>query len=288
VNPSANDTERFMAAQRAQWNDHADGWQTWCPQFEVFWQEITQLILAALEPQPGMRILDVASGVGQPALTLAALVGPSGSVIGIDLAAAMIAAARENARARGLANVVFQEAAAERMPFEDAAFDAVTCRCGVIYFADVGRGLREMRRVLRPDGRAVITAWGPIDRHVAGKVFAVLDRYLPPPPPPELGAPNANRFAEAGMLTAALEAAGFRDVQEAMHIVSLPWPGTAEQGWRAHLDILPGLRHRLETLSTEQRTKLQQQVIAVIREDEDKEHQQLNHSAAVVIASARR
>lgn len=288
VSLSPNDTERFMAAQRAEWNDYAAGWQTWCPQFELFWQGTTQLLLEALQPQPGMRILDVASGVGQPALTLATLVGPDGSVTGIDLAGAMVAAARENAHARSLSNVTFHEAAAEMLPFEDATFEAVSCRCGVIYFADVERGLNEMRRVLKPDGCAVITAWGPPDRYAAGKVNTVFSRYLPPLPPPEPDAPNTYRFAEAGTLAAALKAAGFREVQESMHIVAAPWPGTAEERWQALVDVLPGLQHRMETLSATQCAALQQEVIAVIREDEDKAGRQINLSSAVVIASARR
>lgn len=288
VNLSANDTEHFLAANRAEWNSHSDGWQTWSPQFELDRQGITQRMVEALEPRPGMRILDVASGVGQPALTLAALVGPSGSVTGIDLAETMIAAARDNARKRGLSNVRFHEAAAEKMPFEDATFDAVTCRCGVIHFADVGRGLSEMRRVLKPDGCAVMTAWGPRDREEAGKVSAVFSRYLPPPPPPEPGAHNPFRFAEPGSLTAALEAAGFRDVQETTHIVPELWPGSVEERWQAQVDIVPGIRHTLETLPPEQRAKLVQNVIAVIREDEDKEQHQIKLAMAVVIASARR
>jgi SAM-dependent methyltransferase len=221
-------------------------------------------------------------------LALAALVEPTGSVTGVDLAAAMVTAAQANARTRGLANVVFYEAAAETLPFADALFDAVTCRFGVIHFADVGRGLREMRRVLRPDGCAVMTAWGPPDRYEVGRVFAAFSRYLPQPPPPEPDAPNPFRFAEAGTLTAALEAAGFYDIHEALHIVPAPWPGTVEERWQAQVDLIPGLRHTLEALSTAQRAAVQQEVTTIYREDEDREHRQLNHSAAVVIASARR
>ncbi len=281
------DVERFMTAQRDEWNEYAAGWQAWDPQFEVFWQGLTQLLLAALGPQPGMQILDVASGVGQPALTLAPLVGPTGSVTGVDLAEAMVTAARENARKRGFANVTFHEAAAETLPFEDASFDAVSCRCGVIYFADVGRGLREMRRVLKPAGRAVISAWGPPDRYAAGKVIDVLNRYLPPLPPPEPGAPNPYRFAQAGTLTAALEAADFGEVQEVLHIVPAPWPGKAEDRWRAYVDVCHGIRRRIDSLSAEQRMNLDQEMLDVIREDEDQEGGQINLSSAIVLAVAR-
>lgn len=288
VSLSATDVERFMAAQRDEWNEYAAGWQAWEPQFEVFRQGLTQLVLAALGPQPGMQILDVASGVGHPALTLASLVGPTGSVTGVDLAGAMVTAANENARVQGLSNVTFREAAAEMLPFEDASFDAVSCRCGVIHFADVGRGLREMRRVLKPAGRAVITAWGPPESNPAGKLNAVVSRYLMPSPPPEPGAPNPFRFTQAGTLTAALEAAGFGEVQETLHIVPTPWPGKAEDRWRAFVDTFPGLRRRIESLSAEQRVNLEQAVIAVIRDDEDQERGQINLSSAIVLAVARR
>lgn len=285
---SASDVERLMAAQRDEWNEIAAAWQVWDPHFEVLWKALTQLVLDALDPQPGMQILDVACGTGQPALTLASMVGPTGSVTGVDLAEAMVTAASENARARSLSNATFHEAAAEMLPFEDASFDAVSCRCGVIYFADIGRGLREMRRVLKPGCRAVITAWGPPDRYSSGKVNAVLNRYLPPLPPPDLNAPSPYRFAQAGTLTDALEAAGFREVQEEMHVYATVWPSRAEERWRAYADVYPGLRHRLNSLSAEERANLDQEVIAVIREDEDQERGQINLSAAVVLAVARR
>jgi SAM-dependent methyltransferase len=288
VSLSTLDVERFMAAQRDEWNEQAAAWQVWDPQFEALWNPLTQLLLNALDPQPGMQILDVASGTGQPALTLATLVSPTGSVTGVDLAEAMVAAANENARRRGFANATFHEAAAEMLPFEDASFDAVSCRCGVIYFADVGQGLQEMRRVLKPGGRAVITAWGPPDRSSTGKVNALLSRYLPPPPPPEPGTPSPYRFAEAGTLKAALEEAGFGDVQEEMHVYATSWPGRAEERWRAYVDVFPGLRHRIRAISEEQRVKLDQEVTAVIREDEDPERGQINLSAAAVLAVARR
>ncbi len=288
VSLSAADVERFMIAQRDEWNEYAAGWQAWDAQFEVFWQGVTQLLLAALDPQPGMQILDVASGTGQPALTLAPMVGPTGSVTGVDLAGAMVTAASENARTRGVSNVTFQEAAAEMLPFADASFDAVSCRCGVIYFADVERGLREMQRVLKPGGRAVITAWGPPDRYAAGKTRDVLNRYLPPSPPPELGAPNMYRFAQAGTLTAELEAAGFGEVQEETQIIPAAWPGRAENRWRAYVDVFPGLRRRLDSLSAEQRENLDQEMLAVIREDEDQERGQINLTSAIVLAVARR
>jgi SAM-dependent methyltransferase len=287
VSLSPSDIERFMSAQRVEWNEYAAGWQAWVPQFEVFLAGTTQLLLAALDPQPGMQILDVASGVGQPALAIAPLIGPQGSVTGIDLAGAMVAAARENARVRGVSNVTFHEAAAERLPFEDATFDAVSCQCGVIHFADVGRGLREMWRVLKPTGRAVITAWGPPESYGRHTLNTVLSRYLPASPPPEPGAPNPLRFAQAGTLTAALESAGFCGVQEALHIVPALWPSRAEEYWHSLVDRLPGLRP-IASLSTEQRVNLEQEVIAVLREDEDQERGQINLSAGIVLAVARR
>lgn len=114
---STPDVERFMAAQRDEWNELSAGLHAWDPQLEVFLQWLTQLLLNAPDLQPGMQILDVASGIGQLDFTLAPLVGPTGSVTGVDLAGAMVTAARENVRRRGLSNVTFHEAAAEMLPF---------------------------------------------------------------------------------------------------------------------------------------------------------------------------
>jgi demethylmenaquinone methyltransferase/2-methoxy-6-polyprenyl-1,4-benzoquinol methylase len=103
----------------------------------------------------GDAALDVCCGTGDLALELSRRVGPEGSVIGCDFSEPMLDLAREKAAERSAA-VRFEWADALELPYDSARFDAVTVGFGVRNLADLGRGLREMARVLRPGGRLVI------------------------------------------------------------------------------------------------------------------------------------
>ncbi|MGN6258795.1 MAG: bifunctional demethylmenaquinone methyltransferase/2-methoxy-6-polyprenyl-1,4-benzoquinol methylase UbiE [Solirubrobacterales bacterium] len=106
--------------------------------------------------QPGDSALDVCCGTGDLALELAKLVTPGGHVVGCDFSEPMLDLAREKATARSAEGVRFEWADALELPYDGERFDAVTVGFGVRNLADLDRGLREMARVLKPGGRAVI------------------------------------------------------------------------------------------------------------------------------------
>lgn len=110
--------------------------------------------LAALSP--GDRALDVATGTGDLAFELATRVGPAGEVVGSDFAERMLALARAKAEAAQVAAVRFEAASALDLPYGDGEFDAATVGFGARNFSDLGRGLSEMVRVVRPGGHVVV------------------------------------------------------------------------------------------------------------------------------------
>jgi ubiquinone/menaquinone biosynthesis C-methylase UbiE len=229
-----------------------------------------------------MHVLDLASGAGDPALTLAEVVGPSGHVMATDLVPDRLAVAEECARERGLANITFQQADAEALPFPDQAFDAVTCRLGVMLFPNVGQALGEIRRVLKPGGRAAFVAWGPTAQRPNARLPQDILRKYVQMPPSEPGAPNTDRFAQAGTLSAALRESGFGQVQEESPTIPYPWPGSPEQFWERQQET--GVHRRLvERLAPEQREQVFHEVIEAIRQYWD--GQQVNFTAVIVVAS---
>src|SRR5258708_19434704 len=131
-----------------------------------------------------MRFLDLASGGGDPALSIAAAVGPSGRVTASDMGPGMISLAQELARKKGLPNIEFREANAESLPFADASYDVLTCRFGIMFFPDLGKALRECFRVLKPGGRAAFVAWGKKEQPFFAATAAILLKHVPFPPPP--------------------------------------------------------------------------------------------------------
>ena len=129
---------------------------------------------------PGDSALDVCCGTGDLALELGRRVGPGGQVIGSDFSERMLDIAREKAADRGAPGVRFEWADALHLPYADGSFDAVTVGFGVRNLADLGQGIREMRRVLRPGGRLVILEITQPRRPPLSTFFSLwFDRLVP-------------------------------------------------------------------------------------------------------------
>jgi SAM-dependent methyltransferase len=132
-------------------------------------------LLALAAPTPGEAVLDVACGTGVVSVAAAAAVGPAGHLLGIDLADAMVQAARERARARGVGQAKFERMDAEHLCLHDASFDLVLCTLGLMYVPDTVAALRELHRVLRPGGRLVLAVWGDRARCGWAALFGIVD-----------------------------------------------------------------------------------------------------------------
>jgi len=261
-------------------------WRAWYAKSSVQLAGLTAAIIEAAHVAPGMRVLDIASGSGDPAIALAAQVGPSGHVTATDLAAEMLAIAEENARAAGRTNISFRQADAHDLPFADRAFDAVTVRLGAMYFWDCPRALAEIRRVLRPGGYAGFVCWaGPEHNpYVAAALAPFMKRRELPQPPPD--APQPLRFAAAGSLSAELENAGFAAVSEELRTVPGPWPGPSEELWQQFYDVAVPLQPYIDSFSASEREAALPEVFAGYRVYFD--GRSTNVPIGIVVASARR
>src|SRR5258708_1694939 len=142
-------------------DETAAAWQKHYKAMKEQLANVTQALVDAAAPQPGMRILDLASGTGEPSLSLARLVAPTGTVTATDLSEGMLAALRSNAADEGVTNIETRVCDAQEMPFSDAAFDMVTSRFGVMFFVEIDRARAEIRRVIKPSGRIAFLVWGP-------------------------------------------------------------------------------------------------------------------------------
>jgi ubiquinone/menaquinone biosynthesis C-methylase UbiE len=155
------------------------GWDKAAESYERFWQaqlapaQDRLIEMAAL--QPGERVIDIACGTGLVTFRAADLVGPSGSVLATDISEAMATAVREDAARRPLAWVTATRMDAEALDAPDAAFDVALCALGLMYVPDPVAALREMRRVLKPGGRAVVAVWGARARCGWAEIFPIVD-----------------------------------------------------------------------------------------------------------------
>ena len=280
--PATNDERK--EEMRRNWAERAVVWRTMTGARGGMWQAATDLMIDALAVRPGMRVLDVASGPGEPALSIAAAIAPDGQVTATDLTPEMLASAEENARARGVANIAFQQADAESLPFPDGSFDAVTCRFGAMLFPDIHKALGEMRRVLVPDGRVVCLIWGPPERNAQMRPLAIVRRYvdLPVPAP---GEPHRFRFSTPGELAEHLRVAGFQQVEETTDDIAMQWHGTAEEQWEAMLKNNRRMAAAVAALAPTQHAELTREVLDAIRAEERHEG---GGTAAVILVTGRR
>ena len=137
------------------WDRIAEKFDLWLPQLEP----VGDALLDALDARPGERILDLASGTGEPALSLARQLRGQAEILGVDSAEGMVRVARSKVAREGLQGIGFQTMPAEQLDFPDNHFDRILCRFGVMLFQNPLAGVKEMYRVLRPGGRFAIAVW---------------------------------------------------------------------------------------------------------------------------------
>jgi ubiquinone/menaquinone biosynthesis C-methylase UbiE len=266
--PDPAKIQKFRDQLRQEWTGDTTvtAWRKWQAQIAAFTRGATEAILEAAQLRPGLRVLDLASGVGDPALSIAAKVAPSGRVTASDLGPGMISLAEELAHKQGLTNIEFREANAESLPFADESYDVLTCRFGVMFFPDLHKALRECLRVLKPGGRAAFVAWGIQEQPFFATTGGIVMKHVPvPPPPPDPDGPSRSMFGERGRLRRALEAAGFQNVNEEDRVVNGVWNRSLEEYWIQFTEVAAPFRPLIAQLTPAKRAQAQAEILAALK-----------------------
>jgi SAM-dependent methyltransferase len=197
----------------------------------------------------GARVLDIACGTGVVTRLLPPRVGPGGRVVGLDLNANMLEAARA---ATAGAPIEWLEGNVQAMPLPDGAFDLVLCQQGLQFFPDKPAALREMHRVLAPGGRLHVSVWKAVAQCPG---FAALERGLAKYVGVEAARLPPFSFGDRAALRAVIAGAGFRDLVIRAEVKMTRFP-SPEAFFRAVTGGAPQMLGLLAGLSETQRREL--------------------------------
>jgi ubiquinone/menaquinone biosynthesis C-methylase UbiE len=258
--------------------------EKWKAKSAVMGSAVTEALVEYAEPRPGMQVLDLASGTGEPGISLAQRVGPQGRVTAVDLSVELLDLAAQRARNKNLPNFSTQQADAHTLPFPDQSFDLATCRFGVMFFSDARGAMTELRRALKPGARACFVAWGSFEqpywqttmkivhRHVGGRLL-------------EPGGPDPFRFSAAGSLSEVLRSAGFREVEESSRTVPWTWRGSAEEVFEYASAVSTPFRGMLERVPPEKWPTILGEVHAAI--NQYRVGDEIRFGAVVILAAGK-
>ncbi|MCH7656624.1 MAG: methyltransferase domain-containing protein [Chloroflexi bacterium] len=242
----AFDSRQYKERQLQEWNAVAAAWRKWWEVIEAGAQHVSDRLVELAEVQPGQRVLDVATGIGEPAVSAARRVGPSGHVTATDHSPQMLEIARERAAALGLQNIEFKEMDAERLEVPEGSFDAALCRWGLMFLPDLPAALDRIGRSLSPGGRMAAAVWSvPPKTPLVSLAMGVIQKMFQPPPPPA-GAPGPFALADTSILEKGLADAGFTDIRIERMMVTIEFPSA--EGYTDFIrDIAPPVRAMLAT-----------------------------------------
>lgn len=259
--------------------------EKWKAKSAAMGQPVTDALVEYAQPRPGMRVLDLASGTGEPAISLALRIGVRGQVTALDLSADLLAIAEQRAQKRGLTNFNILPADAHALPFPDNNFDLATSRFGVMFFRDPEAALRELRRVLRPDARACFLVWGPFNQPYWQTMMGVVHHHVGGPLL-EPGGSDPFRFAAPGSLSKVLRSAGFNAVEEETKTLPWTWPGPVEEVWEQAQAVSVPFHPMLQRVPAEQWPRVHAEVHKAVRKYSDGE--KIAFGASVVLASGKK
>jgi SAM-dependent methyltransferase len=259
------DADELRAQITDRWERAAEGWGAQRAVFQAAAEPVSQWLVERVDPQPGLKMLELAAGPGDTGLRAAELLHPMGTMVITDVAESMLEVAKARAAELGITNVEFAVMDAEWIDLPTADVDGVLCRWGYMLLADPGAALRETRRVLKPGGTVALAAWtGPEDNPWSSVPNQELVR-MGAAEPPDPSAPGQFFWRDPAVIAEALEEAGFVLAEIDQVGFTFRYP-SLDDWWDAQLELSPGLREGVTKLTPAQRDDLRDAIDARLAE----------------------
>jgi SAM-dependent methyltransferase len=211
---STFDPNQFKTAQREGWDSVAEGWKEWWESIEKGAQKISQRLIELAEIKPGQRVLDVATGIGEPSIIAAKVVGAGGHVLATDISRQMLVIAKERAMALKLQDIIeFKESDAENLDLANLLFDAALSRWGLMLIPNLDAVIGKIYSSLVSGGRFAAAVWADATKvPVLSLATRIIGSQIQMPAPPP-GVPNPFSLADTNKLENSLVRVGFRDIR---------------------------------------------------------------------------
>ena len=225
---STFDSNQFKMDQREGWNSVAEGWKVWWQPIEKGAQKLSQRLIELAEIKSGQRVLDVATGIGEPSMSVAKVVGTSGYVLATDISRQMLAIANERAAFLKLQDIIeFKESDAENLDLANSAFDAALCRWGLMLLPNLDAAIGKIYSSLVSGGRFAAAVWADAPKvpiiSLATRIIGSQVQMSALP-----GTPNPFSLADTSKLENSLSGAGFRDIHIDKVIVTFEFASGAD------------------------------------------------------------
>jgi ubiquinone/menaquinone biosynthesis C-methylase UbiE len=251
------DIQKIKEQQRQGWDSVAEGWKNWWKPIEQYAQEVSDKLVELAQIQQGHKVLDVGTGIGEPAITAAKRVLPNGKVIAIDISPQMIGIAKERAKHNALEKIIeFKVADGETLSaLSDSNFDAILSRWGLMFLPNLTGALASMRQALVPGGRIAAAVWSTPQKvpFLSLAIVTAMKEVAASPPPP--GTPGPFSLADTDMLQEKFKQAGFNDVT--VHIGNMNFKAaSAEEFTSFHQAINAPIKLMISKQSPQRQTEI--------------------------------
>jgi len=278
------DNSELKERERNNWTSAAEGWRRRDELLRQGAAPVTDRMLDLVGISSGSRMLDIASGTGEPAISAAQIVGASGKVIGTDLVDDMLVVAREKSTNAGLGNIEFRCMDAETLDFASDSFDAVTIRWGLMFMPEPHVCLAAAHRVLKQGGRISLACWAAPEKNpFVAVLMKTLGNYMDLPVPPP-GTPGIFSFADPERLRKVLTSAGFNNITLEEKVIDVVEVEDGRAYWEVISDLAAPVMALVRQLEASARADYINEVINVA--DAMKQGETLHMKGTTWIAAA--
>jgi len=253
---SAVDPKQYKETQRQNWDSVAHGWEKWWGTIEIGAEKVSRRLIELATIKIGSKVLDISTGIGEPAITAARGVGNTGQVLATDISSEMLSIAKQRAVNAGLQHiVVFKQGDTGTIELPNSSFDAALCRFGLMFLPDLDTALLNIYGSLVNGGRFAAAVWASPEKDgLFASTMNTVVKETHTSPPPE-GSPGPFSLSDESMLRNYFVNTGFKDV--AIERVNVIFDFGSSESYASFVHETAGpLQEMLSNESSERRQKI--------------------------------